>query len=210
MRLIDMTSRTFGRLTVIERAGSAPNGRVRWKCRCECGNTRLVPANNLQSGNTTSCGCWNRENAINKATTHGLSNTTEYYVWCSMIQRCEDPNCKSYPNYGGRGISVCERWRTHFPLFLADLGRRPTPWHTLERRDNDADYEPNNCCWATRNEQNNNQRKTLLLCWRGQRHTIREWSDKIPMSYHALRHRIQQGWSVHRALTQPVRFRPSN
>lgn len=203
-----MTSRTFGRLTVIERAGAAPNGRVLWKCQCDCGTTCLVQANNLYSGNTKSCGCLNRETAIKKATTHGRSNTSEYYVWCSMIQRCENPNDESFANYGARGIAVCGRWRGSFPTFLADLGERPTPFHTLERRDNDRGYEPNNCHWATRDEQNNNQHKTRRLTWNGETHTIRDWAARIPMSYQALRQRVYKGWPAHRALTQPVRFRP--
>lgn len=148
--MINLTGQRFGRLVATQRAPHAR--RVHWRCACDCGGEAVVSADRLRSGKTGSCGCRR----------HGQSRLPEYRVWATMLERCRRPRAANYHNYGGRGIGVCERW-LDFDAFYADMGARPSPKHSIDRIDNDGNYEPGNCRWATASEQNRNKRPSFWM-----------------------------------------------
>ena len=155
----------FGRLVVMAQAESAPNYERQWLCQCDCGATVIVRAHKLKSKRKQSCGCLSRDTASAHAkrsfTKHGGRNTREYSTWTSMVRRCEDSNLGSWKHYGGRGITVCERWREDFAAFYTDMGQRPRGT-SIDRIDVNGHYEPGNCRWADATTQNRNKRRTSV------------------------------------------------
>jgi hypothetical protein len=136
---------------------------------------------------------------------HGLTGTAEHRAWTSMIYRCNPKVAASYPRYAGRGISVCERWRMSFTAFLADMGPRPSRKHSIDRIDNDGNYEPSNCRWATREEQTGNQRRSNLVTYRGRTQCARAWARELGINPNTLNNRIRRGADVKAALFAPTR-----
>ncbi len=201
----DRTGERFGRLIVVSYAGPDKVGNARWHCRCDCGNeVAAVFVKALKTGNTRSCGCLRIE-AVQARSTHGATRggkrMPEYYSYKHMIQRCTNTKNKNWADYGGRGITVCDRWRHDFAVFLADMGLRPARGYELDRIDNDGNYEPGNCQWATRTEQNNNKRSNTLLAWEGRVQTLQQWADEVGVSSSLLCQRIGRlGWPLGEAL----------
>lgn len=148
---LDLTDMTFGEL----RAARFVSGRG-WLCECSCGGEKTVRGGALTSGNVISCGC--RANLSLHSVTHGMTGQAEYIAWKAMKARCLNPNHKSYAGYGGRGISICKEWECSFENFFRDMGFRPSELHSVDRIDNDGNYEPSNCRWATKAEQTRNRR----------------------------------------------------
>lgn len=203
----DLTGRVFGRLTVTGFAGRSKGRQILWDCRCSCGNeVSAKQGGHLKSGHTTSCGCYSREKIVEAQTTHGLASVPEYFVWSSMVGRCSNSSNARWHRYGGRGITVCPEWKS-FEGFYADMGPRPSPVHSVERRDNDSGYSKDNCFWATPKEQANNKSNNRLLTHLGETKTMTEWCETLGLSYGAVCHRKQRGWADEDALTKPIRGR---
>lgn len=184
---------------------NADTGHARYACQCDCGHALIVRGVSLQSGATTSCGCFHREKVGAANRTHGMSGATpEYRAWAHMLRRCYTPTTREYRHYGGRGIKVCDRWRESFENFYADMGPRPTADHSIDRIDNDGDYEPKNCRWTTAGVQARNTRKNVNLTFNGKTQTISEWTRELGFERETLRYRIAKGWPVDLALTTPA------
>jgi len=155
----NLSGQTFNRLTAIG-LDLLRTKRTYWLCKCECGNEVSVTACDLKSGHTKSCGCFNQQSRVQNNTRHGYSRSPTYVVWTNLISRCTNSKRHDYKNYGGRGITVCDRWAS-FENFLADMGEKP-PKLSIDRIDNNAGYSPENCRWATASEQRKNQRKVSV------------------------------------------------
>lgn len=206
-KIIDLTGQRFGRLTALSRAENSNDRRTRWICRCDCGNEVTVIGRNLRSGATKSCGCFKSEKCreVGKSNTdHGLSHSRLYAIWNGMVRRCHNPKAQRYNDYGGRGIEVCEEWRSDFMAFRAwalENGYREDL--SIDRKDNDGNYCPENCRWATDAEQANNMSSNTLISFNGKTKNVKQWSEDTGISYTALISRFSRGWSVERALTTP-------
>lgn len=185
---IDISGQRFGRLVVVSYSASG-DGRKAWLCTCDCGSSAEISGANLRSGKTRSCGCFKRDRmseGIGK--THGMYGSRENKSWSTMMERCHNPKAKSYADYGGRGITVCERWKS-FANFFADMGVRP-PGMTLDRKNNSFGYGPENCRWSTVSEQQNNRRNSRRYHFDGRAFTSLELSEITGIPYHALRKQL--------------------
>jgi hypothetical protein len=203
---VDLTGRTFGRLRIVRRAeGHRP---LSYHCICDCGNEKVVRACNLNNKYkpTRSCGCLQDE-----GWKHGGSWTREYRIWCSIKQRCFNPLDSGFKDYGARGIKVCPEWMNNFAHFMRDMGPRPSRQHSVERRNNDGDYEPGNCYWATMAIQRRNTRQTHMLIYNGKTQCLTDWANELGMSPTTLSNRIvRDGWNVEKALATPIQERYSH
>lgn len=203
----DITGQRFFRLVALGPVGRDNHGKIKWLCQCDCGEQAVVQGNHLRSGQTKSCGCANREATLERSTTHGLHHDPLYRVWTSMKDRCHSPRNKSYSRYGGRGISVCDEWNHDFQAFydhVVQLSGYEIAGMTLDRIDNDGDYEPGNVRWATNSEQGRNTSVNVVLEFNGKTQCVTAWAEELGMKATTLWHRIRMGWSVERMLTEPV------
>lgn len=184
--VIDLTGMVYGRLTVL-RFAEMRYKMSYWVCKCECGKETITRGRSLRIGETRSCGCLGLEIAKECHITHGLSKVkyNAYRVWEGIGQRCNNPNHTYYHHYGGRGITVCPEWDS-FERFLADMGERPSPKHTIDRIDNNGNYCKDNCRWATWKEQGRNRRNNRLITIDGETRTLAEWSEELGISRNAV------------------------
>lgn len=255
-KIKDLTGKSFGRLTVLERAENSKSGKIQWKCRCECGNTTIVQRGNLTSGHTQSCGCIWKESisgeditgkkfgmltAIEKipntkrllwrcicecgketisrrewllsggkkscgclSKKHGKTGTRLHNIWCTMKQRCYNPNSQKFYRYGARGITICNEWKNDFKSFYSwAMANGYQDNLTIDRIDNDGNYDFSNCRWITSREQMSNYSKNHLVTYKGETKTIQQWSEVTGIKPELIRNRIVElGWTVERALTE--------
>lgn len=202
-RFIDLTGKLVGRLTVIHYAGKDHESNSLWFCRCLCGTELLVVASRLTKANTKSCGCLQADSRATATRVHGLCRSAEYGVWSGMIQRCTNPKRSKFKRYGARGIKVCTRWLESFESFLTDMGNRPSSRHTIERKNNDGDYEPGNCVWIVKEEQAKNSSLTIKLTFNGETLCMSDWARRVGILPSRLSRRLKDGWSLEDALTTP-------
>ena len=212
---INRIGQVYGRLTVVRLHSLRP---TKWECECSCGKSTIVRSGHMVNGHTQSCGCVASEAIALRNTTHGGASvkivhggsvgkkSKEYRTWTGLKTRCFNQNHHSYSDYGGRGISICERWNCSYESFLEDMGEAPTQYHTIERVDVNKNYEPGNCKWATQKEQANNRRNNHFLTHLGETMTISQWSEKCGLKQQLIADRIRLGWDASMALTKPIQI----
>lgn len=205
-RFMDLTGLRFNRHLVLglHKKNGSSNGS--WWCLCDCGAIRSVRGNKLRSGSTKSCGCFSRDAIRASVTKHGMSNSPEYHSWANIKARCLNPNNTHYSDYGGRGITVCNRWLESFDNFFADMGPIPGSKYSIERKDNDGNYCPENCKWATRLEQANNQRNNHKLLLRGEIKSLAAWARHFNIEYQRFHSRAVRGLCLDCCLSTRLRI----
>jgi hypothetical protein len=203
-RPVDWIGVTVGLWTVLAVAGRSPSGRLVVSARCACGLERPIQAETLRAGLSRSCGCARAALVSASKTRHGHArrgaNSAEFRLWASMLDRCGNPASTSFAAYGGRGIAVCDRWRGDFAAFLADMGRRPSLGHSIERINNDGPYAPENCRWATRREQGQNKRNSRHIEAFGERLSASEWARRTGLPRRTITSRLDAGFAPETAL----------
>lgn len=198
-KFIDLTGQRFGKWTVIGREQKEGVTRALWLCQCDCGKQGVVTGKDLRAGKTKSCGC--------TKTKHGGEGTTLYRIWHNMKVRCLNPNSDAYPDYGGRGITICNEWKNDFGAFREwALSNGYKDGLSIDRKENDKGYSPDNCRWTTMKEQCNNRRSNLYIEYNGEVRTAAQWAEIKGIPSNILRRRIQVlGWKVEKALETPVK-----
>lgn len=205
----DISGQVFGFLEVVENITRSNNrGHTLCRVRClPCGTVKELRRSSLKMGRPKSCGCQNNRMIAERMKTHGYAHSgpkiPEYNIWASMRLRCFQKNSRAYKDYGGRGITICDAWRESFPAFLAYMGPRPSPAHSIERIDNDGNYEPGNVRWATMKEQCRNRRSNRNLTVNGITKTFTEWSELTGLGFTTIRYRVTHGCTPEQALAIP-------
>lgn len=202
-KLIDLTGRRVGKLTVLKRAGSDKRKHAVWNCVCDCGRIKKLSSFDLRSGNVVSCGCYHDEAARARMLKHGKSNTKLYDVWKSMKQRCNNDKSKDFRIYGEKGVAVCKEWADDFDAFYNwSLSNGYKEGLTIDRIDSNKNYEPSNCRWVDAKTQANNTSRNHFISYNGETHTMSEWSEIKGIKYSTLRSRINDyNWSIEKALS---------
>lgn len=202
-RLIDLTGKRFGRLLVIKKDPKRPKSGTKWICQCDCGRVVSVFSRNLRRGTSTSCGCYKRDNP--SRVTHGMSGSRLYGIWSNMKTRCENPKSKAYGRYGGRGIKICDQWQDPSCFFEWAEANGYEESLTIERIDNDKGYSPENCRWASREEQGNNKSNNRTFTLGGKTQNLSQWCREFGLDYTTAHKRIfGLGWSFEKAMKTPI------
>ena len=198
----DLTGLRFGRLLVLSKHTKTDQNipGTLWLCKCDCGKVSIKKRLCLVTNTSKSCGCLSLELLLKNATKHGKSQTAEYRVWQDMKARCYNKTKNNYSSYGGRGITVCDRWRDSFENFIKDVGIRPSEKHSLERVNNDGNYEPSNVRWATGIEQSNNTRSNRVIVYKNKKMTVAQAAREFGIDHELLRSRLKRGWSPTKAI----------
>ena len=190
MNSSNLIGQTFGKLELVARHLETSNGESKWICRCNCGNpkTRIVRRSNLISGNTKSCGCFQKEATKEANAVHGLATSPEYGIWTNIKTRCYNESTPYYKHYGGRGIGMCDEWYHDFNSFYRDMGTRPSIEHSVDRKDNNKGYSKDNCRWATNVEQANNKLTNVFYENQGRFKTLPAWSRELSLNFNKFKH----------------------
>lgn len=202
MKNKEIVGKKYGRLLIKDY--KRINNKSYFLCVCDCGNEKYIDCYNVRTGHTQSCGCFHQEKLIKDHTTHGLSETRLYGIWCRMIDRCYREKCKCYKNYGGRGIKVCDEWRNDFMAFYnwaMTNGYNDTL--SIDRIDVNGNYEPSNCRWATIEMQANNKRTNRFITYKGETLTVSQWERKLGCNNGFISNRLAKGWDEEKALSTP-------
>lgn len=208
----ELIGKRFERLVVIKRL-EPRKGHMHWLCKCDCGNFTEVSTGRLNSGQTKSCGCLQKERAAENKKVHGLyyneggKKSKLYRVWSRMKERCFNPNSFAYKDYGGRGIRVCDEWLDYEPFHKWSILNNYREGFSIERVDNDGNYEPSNCKWIPISQQASNRRSVRYLTFNGQTMSVTEWGEKLDLKPTNILTRLRRGWTVERALTTPDDYR---
>jgi hypothetical protein len=206
LRRVDLTGQKFNRLLVIKRAKKVDSGgRAFWECVCDCGNFVIAEGYGLKSGGVKQCHFCKIKQISIKNTTHGCSPTRLYNIWTNMKTRCSNPNYEMFNSYGGKGISLCSEWESFENFKLWSLSHGYNEKLTIDRIDNSNGYNPDNCKWSTMKQQQNNRTNNHLVKFNGEILTLKQWSEKLNISYPTLLGRFYRGWSATKALTTPIR-----
>lgn len=195
----NIVGQRFGRLTVIGRAPNKATGNSQWVCQCDCGNITVVKRTSLFNKTSQSCGCLRNETMKEKMTTHGLSQTKLYTVWEGIKRRCNNPDYCLYKGYGARGIRVCEAWLDFENFYDWAIRNGYKKGLSIERIDNNGNYEPSNCKWATKKEQARNRRSNKLITYKGETHCVYEWAEILGINKKTLSTRLFRGWEIEKA-----------
>ena len=202
MRFKDLTGMRFGRLMVVGLADRSNTGRIRWECKCDCGNVSKVLTHCLVSGRIVSCGCYQREKVGDMSRTHGQYKTRLHRIWNNMLQRCGNPKNDSYSTYGAKGIAVCDEWKDFENFYEWAMSSGYADNLSIDRIDNSKGYSPDNCHWATPQEQTDNRQCSRYVSHNGKTQTIKAWAKETGIPYQTLLNRFDKGWSVEVALTK--------
>lgn len=199
---IDMNGRIINNIEVLRYSHSNKKGDAMWECRCRCGNTFTARGTDIRRGHTTSCGCLQREMTAEASKKHGMSKTRLYYVYSTMLKRCYLSSHKSYKNYGGRGIAVCDEWKNDFKTFFEwAMENGYEEGLSIDRIDVNGNYNPSNCRWASAKEQQNNRRNNRMITCNGKTQTMQQWADEIGVDARKIHNRINiLHWDVEKAL----------
>lgn len=201
-KIIDLTNQRYGRLTAIKQVERNTSNKVQWLCQCDCGNTVKVTTGHLRSGHTKSCGCYNRERAIETNITHGMKGTRIYDIWCDIKKRCYNKNHWAFHRYGGRGIKVCDEWLNDFMNFYTWSMENGYQEHlSIDREDNDGNYEPANCRWTTKVEQMNNTSTNHRITVNGETRTISQWADFLGIKRYRIDSAYKRGKDLEEYIT---------
>ena len=202
----DLTNKRFGKLLVVENTNKKRNKKTIWLCKCDCGNYKEVQVDNLTSGHTKSCGCLN-----GKGYKHNLKNTRLYYIWSCMKQRCYNENHKQYKDYGQRGIKICNEWHEFINFYNWAINNDYQDNLTIDRINNNGNYEPNNCRWVNMKIQSNNRRSNHIIEYKNETHTLKEWCDILKLNYKTIQTRINSlKWNVEKAFETPTNIKYRN
>ena len=207
-KCINLTGERFGKLTAISIDHKGNGSRTYWKCKCDCGGTRIVSNDHLRNGDVTDCGCYRKH--ISHWQKHNMSNSRLYTIWSLMKQRCHNKKRVEYKDYGGRGIKVCDEWLNSTTFIDWALNNGYSDELTLDRIDNNGNYCPSNCRWVDKKTQMRNRRNNHCVTYKGQTKTLTEWAEENGLTYAQLLKRLKLGWSFEETISKPINLKYSN